>query len=129
MRHARKRAATEHHCQPQGRERHREACAERHDEEQAQRHLVLGDRAEQHHQRRRAGEQPGCGAHRDQSLPGNAIGDVVLMVMAMPVVVIVVVMVVRVRVRVGVNVTKARSQDSDPDDHHEQPGDQRQPGL
>ena len=49
-----------HDEQPERGQRRRQAGAERGDQQQPERDLVLGDRAEQHHERARAGDQPGA---------------------------------------------------------------------
>jgi hypothetical protein len=89
---------------------------------------VLCDRAEQHHQRRGARDQPGGGSHPEEAAPRDAIGNVVVVPMA----VIVTVTVVRVVVMVMVTDpgrSDASAQHPEADRYHEKSRGQVQPRV
>ena len=88
-------APRRHHEQPQAGQRRGQAGREGDDEDHAQADLVLGHRAEEHDERRRARDEPGRRAHRQQRARAQ-VGVVVVVVavaVVVPVVVIVVVVV------------------------------------
>ena len=93
------RAPGEHDREAEPGQRGGEAEAEGDDQDHPERDLPLGDGAEQHDERRRARDQAGRGAHRDQPAPRELLGRrvrvavLVVVRVAMRVVVMFVVMV------------------------------------
>ena len=83
------RAAREHHREPEPGERRRQPRAERDDHRQPERDLALRHGGEEHDQRRRARDQPGGGAHREQPAGRDPLGRRVAVAVIVVVVVVV----------------------------------------
>ena len=103
-----------HHRDAQPGEGGRQPEAEGDDHHEPERELVLGHGGEQDDERRRAGDQPGRRAHREDAARGEVLR--VVMVMVVP-------------VRVRLPLPRPRAQHRGADHHHEQARGQVQPRV